>query len=301
MLSNYFKVIAFIESVLNAFIVLILNLKNIGTRQHLPANQSDVLHIIGTGPSLSSDFPRLLQSRKGASCMAVNTFVLQEMYGLIQPEFYVLFDPVYFQPSQLERINREKESLLKALVQHTHWEMVLLMPLMAKNSEFCQQLRRQCPTIRPVFLKNIPVIGGMTSVNLWLFRRGLANPLYQNVLVACIYIALKMNHRSVQLWGADHSWLPNLQVMPDNSLVLVDKHIDHSDTDTIKITTETGADQQLHVFIHQLAAMFREYHVLRRFADSLSIPIVNNTRSSFIDAFEKSEPRISSVADSINK
>lgn len=290
MLSNYFKVIAFIESVLNAFIVLILNLKNIGTRQHLPAKQSDVLHIIGTGPSLSSDFPRLLQSRQGASCMAVNTFALQEMYGLIQPEFYVLFDPVYFQPSQLERINREKESLLKALVQHTRWEMVLLMPLMAKNSEFCQQLRRQCPTIRPVFLKNIPVIGGMTSVNLWLFRRGLANPLYQNVLVACIYIALKMNHRSVQLWGADHSWLPNLKVMPDNSLVLVDKHMQllvgagfGSYFDGIGIGV-------VDVFIHQLAAMFREYHVLRRFADSLSIPIVNNTRSSFIDAFEKANP-----------
>ncbi len=95
-----------------------------------------------------------------------------------------------------------------------------------------------------------------------------------------------MTFKNINLWGADHSWLQNLKVLQDNSVILSDKHISQSDNNNIKLTNEDGTDKKLHTFLFQISSMFREYHIISRFADIMDIKIINRTNDSFIDAFK---------------
>ena len=165
--------------------------------------------------------------------------------------------------------------------------MVLYVPFKARNSYFLNNLKSHVNRIEIIFFKNIPVIGGNIRLNNFLFKYNLANPLYQNVLIASIFIAIKMKFKDISLWGADHSWLPNIKVLQDNSIVLNDKHLSQSNQDIVKIIEEDGTNKKLHTFIFQLALMFKEYHQISSYTKTNLISINNCTKDSYIDAFNK--------------
>ena len=87
-------------------------------------SQERRLAILGNGPSLKEQLPRLIAEKawEQTDIMAVNFFALSEEYKVVRPKFYVISDPQFFRKAgRNERI----EQFYNALAEQTTWPMTL--------------------------------------------------------------------------------------------------------------------------------------------------------------------------------
>ena len=80
--------------------------------------------ILGNGPSLAEDLPRLIERREHETkdVMAVNFFALDERFETVRPAYYVLSDPMFFRGSACR--DRVAE-LYRVLDEKVTWPMNL--------------------------------------------------------------------------------------------------------------------------------------------------------------------------------
>jgi hypothetical protein len=129
---------------------------------------------------------------------------------------------------------------------------------------------------------------GFKSIRYWLFRRGLAMPKPQNVLVPSIFNSINMGYKEIRIYGADHSWTESIRVDDENKVCLTDPHFyDKKKVNMRPWLKCSGEHYLMHEILRDLAWMFESYHVLRDYAEHCGCRIVNCTRNSYIDAFEK--------------
>jgi hypothetical protein len=121
------------ETVLNILIISILNVRYLFRKTHYPKRKYDSIQVLGNGPSLKDDIPKILAKRENAAVMVVNTFASTDLFEQLKPEYYVLVDPAFFSPSKRERIKKVQETTSYALIEKTKWEMNLFVPYSAKN------------------------------------------------------------------------------------------------------------------------------------------------------------------------
>ena len=143
--------------------------------------------------------------------------------------------------------------------------------------------------IKIVHFNNV-TYDGFECFRNFLYKKGWAMPRVQNVVVASIFLGINMGYKTIRLYGVDHSWTRTLGVNTKNQVCAVDSHFYDNqpahftpygkDPTTKKIMT---LDELLHAF----ARMFESYHKLRKYADSRRCRILNCTKDSFIDAFER--------------
>jgi hypothetical protein len=247
------------------------------------------LLILGNGPSLSSAINEIIniQKKNEFDFICVNEFAFVDYYKVLKPQHYVLIDPIYFKETpNNERVNNIKNKLLTHLLKDTEWRIKLYIPRYYVNSSFIKTVENN-KNIQVVSLNNVPLFGGFGLIKEMLFYYNLGNPVWQNVLIAAIFLGIQKNYKTILLFGADHSWFNNLKVLVDNSTILNDIHIDNSTKNLQILTDEIGNPKKLHVFIQQMYITFREYHVLNKYAEKNGTEIVNITKNSFIDAFKK--------------
>ena len=106
---------------------------------------------------------------------------------------------------------------------------------------------------------------GFRSLEFWLFRRGLGSANFGTVVQIGEYVALLLGYKRIELYGVDHTLLDGLCVDDGNRLCRIDRHY------------YDGAEAEL----------FRGHEVLRDYAAALGARIVNRTRGSMIDAYER--------------
>ena len=80
--------------------------------------------ILGNGPSLAEDLPRLIArgEHTAKDVMAVNYFALDERFGTVRSAYYVLSDPMFFRDS----VCRDRVAeLYRTLAEKVTWPMNL--------------------------------------------------------------------------------------------------------------------------------------------------------------------------------
>jgi hypothetical protein len=248
------------------------------------------LIILGNGPSLEKSLNEIIESKDTDSTdvLCVNGFASSEYYSKIKPNYYVLTDPAFFNNSfEIERIISLRTTLEQSLLCKTNWKLDVYVPRYYLKSEFVIKIKENKNiSIKPY--NNVPLRGGWDRLKLLFFSMNLGNPVMQNVLITSIFIGIKKKYKNISLYGADHSWTKDLNVLENNTITLQDKHIsfDKKNSDII-LTDEVGVPTKLHEFLYPVATMFKEYNVLRKYADKEKVNILNMTKNSFIDAFEK--------------
>lgn len=287
MLKYYYKITQLIETILNILIVFVFNIKYIFKKTCFPVKKVDSIQILGNGPSLKDDIPKVLEMRENSAVMVVNSFAATELYEQLKPEYYVIVDPAFFSPPKKERIQKIQETTSNALIEKTKWEMNLFVPYSSKKSVFIEIIKKENKLIKIIFFKNIPVIGGSNKLNSSFFKYSLANPLFQNVLIAGLFTSLKMQFKTIILWGADHSWHENFVLGKNNHVYTPDKHFYESgETSTSVIHCKSdGTPLKVHEEFFILSRAFKIYHSLQFFANKKQIKIVNHSSKTWIDAF----------------
>lgn len=242
--------------------------------------------ILGNGPSLAEDLPRLIERREHETkdVMAVNYFALDERFATVRPAYYVLSDPTFFRDSTHR--NRVTE-LYRTLNEKVMWPMNLYVQYY-NPERFDYRAALPNPNIRIVRF-HTQLYRGFRGVEFWLFRRGLGSANFGTVVQVCEYVALLLGYKTLELYGVDHTLLDGLCVDEENRLCRADRHYYDAVPATPKPIFQNVPHRPytMSVYLAEVADLFRGHEVLRDYAASLGARIINRTRGSMIDAYER--------------
>lgn len=241
------------------------------------------LFIVGNGPSATKGIEEIKNNRNKYHICTVNFSILTKDFFKIKPELHVFVDPYFFSHFNDDKLKRVLEEIKKI-----DWNISILVPFI-KNNKFYEILKEN-KNIKPlrfcysswdtksIFAKKI---------RLQLFEKNFITPKLQNVIVACIFNSIHLGYSDIKLYGVEHSWLNDIFVNEDNQVCLLDRHYygnqsrpwKKNDTETFK----------MHEILSTLSYTFEAYWEIREFAQDKNVHIVNMTKNSFIDAFERGE------------
>jgi len=238
------------------------------------SGKNKLLRILGNGSSLNEVLNDLESPH--ADYMVVNRHVLHESFEVIQPKYYVLADPHFFS-------HPEGLSILRQIIDKTSWDMSLYIPADADRSKI--YIRN--PHIKLCWYNTFH-FDGFASWQTYFYTHNLSMPIVQNVLVAATYIAICKRFERVELYGVEHSWTKFLFVDEENDVCLYNSHFfDKGEIDYQKVKDIQHEDFTIGKLLRCYAQMFDSYWDIQAFAKRERVKVINKTKGSFIDAFER--------------
>jgi hypothetical protein len=179
---------------------------------------------------------------------------------------------------------------INGLREKTTWPIQLLVPSVAKKSKKLKELCAQNTHVKVCYF-NYTVFKGFSGLAHFLFKKNLAAPQCQNVIVASLFLAINCGFKQIYLFGADHTWHQNLHVNEENKLCIKDVHF-YDNEEKVKYTffyndeTETNTFK-MHEILATWAKAFYGYEVIKKYAEYRNVSIYNASEISFIDSFER--------------
>ena len=247
------------------------------------------LAILGNGPSLKCQMPALIASREWekADMMAVNFFALSEEFLALKPKYYVISDPMFFRKAgESERIT----ALYQALAAKVDWPMTLYVQYYNPEHFDYQQAVGFNSNIRIVPF-HTTVFHGFRKVEFWCYRRGLGSGNFGTVVQNAEFIGILLGYKQIELYGVDHTLLDGLCVDEQNRLCRRQSHYyDSEPTEPKPIyfnATNPPRPYTMHQYLAETAELFRGHEVLRDWAEEQGVKIINRTKGSLIDAYER--------------
>ena len=285
------KLIAFIRNSFDTalyFAVMAVkeNFRNYVGRAGTVGRPAQLMVILGNGPSLAGDLPRLIERREYETedFLAVNFFAEDDRFEVVKPKYYVLSDPMFFRDSACRDRVR---ALYATLARKVAWPMNLYVQYYNPEG-FDYRAALPNPNIRIVRF-HTQLYRGFRGVEFWLFRRGLGSANFGTVVQVCEYVALLLGYKTLELYGVDHTLLDGLCVDEENRLCRADGHYYDAAPATPKPIFQKvpHCPYTMSVYLAEVAELFRGHEVLSDYAASLGARIINRTRGSMIDAYER--------------
>lgn len=263
------------------------NFRNYVGRAGTVGAPAPTMAILGNGPALADELPRLLEETRGGDrdFLAVNFFAEDARFAELRPAYYVLSDPMFFRDTaQRERV----AALYRTLNERVTWPMNLYVQYY-NPERFDYRAALPNPNIRIVPFHTL-MYRGFRRLEFRLFRRGLGSANFGTVVQVGEYIALLLGYKRIELYGVDHTLLEGLCVDDANRLCRADRHYYDGEAPTAPLPIFQKVPHRpytMSVYLAEVAELFRGHEVLRDYAATLGARIVNCTRGSMIDAYER--------------
>lgn len=245
-------------------------------------------YILANGPSMKSVLRENCNFFSNKEVFVVNDFVLSDYYERVKPSYYVFADPLYWMEDKKvsESIRSQRNTVLQLILNKTNWMMNVYIPSVAYSTRIFQEKFKKNTSIQVCFY-NTAGVNGFDCYKRIVFNLGLGMPLVQNVLIGTIGIALFLDFKKIYIYGADHSWTKDLVVNRLNEVCLLDSHFYDGDLKLSVWKKVDGNPYKMHEILLDLHNVFVGYHELKKIALSKNAKIINCTKDSFIDAFER--------------
>ena len=251
-------------------------------------NRSKDLVILGNGPSLKAMLPDCLSKKDDYDFLCVNNFPNTEYYTSIQPAHFVITSSEFW--NNEETIDQNKQiryDIIDAYLDKTTWASTFHLPVEAKRKQSFIKRFKDHPCIKLSFYNKTP-IEGLRSLSHVFIRTNKGMPRPHNVLIPSIILGINMGYDTINLLGADHSWLTELSVDSNNNALLSQKHFYKSAQDEKGHMYQNGkTPRTLDQILHKFMLTFKAYHVIADYAKGENSKILNCTPGSFIDAFDR--------------
>ena len=256
------------------------------------STQHKGLLILGNGPSLNDTLATTdLNTVQSFDLLAVNNAANDDKFTELKPTYYLLNAVTYFQED--EELNEfyisTNRTLFDSLKTKTKWKMTLLVPFRAKKCKAMKDLLASNPNIDVAYFNQTPIEGLNFWTHRW-FRRGWGMPRPHNVLIPSIMVGIRLGYRKIAIVGADHSWLQDLNVNEKNEALL--RHVHYYEPEgskPMKVEDRIAQPRKLHEIIHKFYLSFQGYWIIKDFAKHKGITIINASKVSMIDAFDRKE------------
>ena len=185
-------------------------------------NASGKILILGNGPSLGEQLPRLISEKASeqGDIMAVNFFSLSADFTTLKPKYYVLSDPQFFRRAGY---NERIEAMYKALAENVSWPMTLYVQYYNPEKFDYAAAIGHNPNIKIVKF-HTTLFRGFRNVEFWCYRHGLGSGNFGTVVQNGEFIAMLLGYRTIELYGVDHTLLEGLTVNEKNQLCRIKSH-----------------------------------------------------------------------------
>lgn len=244
-----------------------------------PANSAtNQLIILGNGPSLRTNLDNDLDLLRSADTLAVNFAANTPEFSEIQPTYYLLADPHFFDKAGDDpNVGRLIENLNSIT-----FPMTLFVPAGARKAD--SYFHNHNLTVKHF---SFTAVEGYTWFENAMMNSHRGMPRPRNVLIPSIMVGIWLGYKEIYLLGADHSWLKTLSVNDRNEVVSIQPHFYKEDSREQQRVNEVYMNRQLHEVLESMMIAFKSYHRIREYADRCGTQIFNSTPSSMIDAFER--------------
>lgn len=247
---------------------------------------ADTCYVFGNGPSLGTDIRDKFDYFTRQNVVCVNQFALSDWFNQLKPKYYVLVDPMWWIQTAPSETLEVRARLFAAFREKVDWDLTLMIPHEAYelfNRELCENSH-----IKIVQFNRTP-FWGAKSLLFKLYDLGLGMPQAQNVVVAAIYLAMRLGFRKIAVLGADHSWHESLALGADNKVYVRYGYFNDQSPKLAPFTIDgsTGNIFTMEKIFLAIGRMFGSYMELAEYAKLKDISIVNLSSVSYIDAFPK--------------
>ncbi len=245
--------------------------------------------IAGNGPSLSQTLEENHSKIQNKSILCVNLFCDSHYYEQLKPQHYVIVSPNMWGDRPDPRTIKNKEKLWKRLGEKTTWHINLYLPYEAKKSKGWKRILGSNEKINIVYFNRTPIEGFKWFCHL-VFKNGLGMPRPHNVIIPSIFLAINLGYKKITLIGADHSWLPETTVNQNNEVLVCQKHFyDENEAIPEGMIKINKGSRKLHEVLEKWMISFKSYFILKAYAESRDVKILNATPNSYIDAFDRQD------------
>jgi hypothetical protein len=249
---------------------------------------SKKLVLLGNGPSLIDVLKNWKNNEifKNADCLAVNYFCFDETFKEIQPKYYVLSDPHFFDDNSLLKDKADKMYVL--LNESVTWKMFLYIQYYAKDNNWSLKITNNNINIIPF---HSILYTGYKSLRNWFFSHGLGSGNYGTVIQNGEFIGLNLGYKTLYLYGVDHNFFSHLCINENNQLCNIITHF-YDNRPLLKPICHyyiSGKETMLTMseYLREITELFHGHEILRDYADYCSAKIYNCTQNSLIDAYER--------------
>ena len=268
------------------FLILILAKGRYKHVLRLSKYKKNRIAIIATGPSLKEDVHFILDEdyKKQTDFLMLNFSAFDSLFFKLRPQHYCLADPMFFQSSWRDE---EVFRFFYLLNSQVEWDMTIYVP--AQNlKQFIKFSRLDNSNIK-VLGVNIVVYNGFEKFRNLFYRVGLSSPPPRTVANLAIFVGINTGYQNIDLFGVDHTFFSALMVNEKNQLCQIYSHSYDEGEVEYKVVTRTDNNKVWKVgeYITACGNMFLSHDLLENYAKSIDCRIINNTKCSMIDSYER--------------
>jgi hypothetical protein len=273
----------FLKTVLSIVRILLFSRFSV----EIPKTSNDEIILLGNGPSFKSDFLKHEKFFQEKETLCVNHFPSTEYYVKLMPKYYILAGPELWLDDIGQKYIFNSNTLFQNMAKYTSWEIKCFVPFEAKKHLRWRDHLKSNKNIKIIYYNNIAIDGFPWFKNL-LFRLNLGMPSPHNIMIPALMISIAMGFNKIYLSGADHSWLSEISVTDSNEVLLNHKHFyDEGSSKPTAMHNRGVGKRPLHEILHKFMISFEGYFAIDSYAKKRQIKILNTTKNSFIDAFER--------------
>ena len=264
------------------FFVLYIRELNICGKYYFPYKtkyNNKSVSVLANGPSLKIELESILNDKWVDDVLAVNYFANTDYFEKIKPSYYCFADPGFY---NTERSYDEVEMMFRNINSKVKWPMTIFV-WKAKLSLIQSRITNQ--NINLVGLSTL-CYSGYTSYRNLFYKKGLAVPSYVNVSIMGIYALLNLGYSKIKLYGVDHSFLKNICVNDQNQLCINDSHF-YGNNYYVFPPRPDGRIWHMTDYVYDKYLTFKEHEIMENYARYLGAKIINCTKSSWIDAYQR--------------
>jgi len=243
--------------------------------------------IIGNGPSIQKDIPKILEKHDECDVYCVNYMALDALFFKIKPRYYVLADPVFWREDVNANFKEDNKILIKKL-NSANWKMEIICPL--DGLAIIEKLLKENKFINITAVPNYSVEFKSTKLTLLAYRLKIGAPIFVNVLILAIWHALVTNKKIIDVYGADFSSFKEFCV--DQKTNELYSNYTHFYKNTL---AQSNANEKyigvkkkkIHTRLYQSWLSFQQMYFLSLYAKRQQIKITNLSSNSYLDCFDR--------------
>lgn len=261
-----------------------------GLKCYIPKHQcqGNKLLVLVNGPSLNQSLSEIIDTGqyKINAVISVNFMVNDDRFYILKPKYHVISDPMFYvSGAQKERV----EYFFECLNTRVDWDMYLFMPIpYARMERKLHKIKNDHIIVVPLH-KEYPHVS--KSLMKYVARKGILGPDFGSVMHHAIYIGMMMGFKTEELFGADHSFFDGLMVNERNQVCRRTSHFYETSSKVEPLfhhfTQGPDVPYTMPFFLWEHERIFRGHQDLRMIADYLGVRIINCTKNSMIDSYER--------------
>jgi hypothetical protein len=260
------------------------------TRQIRKESRGSVV-VLANGPSLKEVVPLLSTSDrfKNVDFFVMNFFAFNDIFFIIKPKYYCLMDDMFYDGVTFENEKENVSRLFDLLENHVDWEINVYV-VRYRIKDFMEYSK--------ITNKHINIIGmntqkylGYKKFEYFFYKNNLAMPSVFTVANMALFVSMNSGYSHIYLYGFDHDFFTSLYVNDDNILCYKYNHF-YEENDIVRPLLNRhigkyGKPATIVEYLLDKLPVFVCHETFAKYAEYMGIKIVNCTKNSFIDSYER--------------